>query len=142
MKVALGVTDGDGSITPVSTSADGGVVRLMVVPSPSCTTIKYNRNSICNTKQHARTALAWPLTFLPQHLTPPDAVSAHVCCNPQTIAATLVSTSADGVFRAVLVPSPSCTHHSLPQFNEQAHSTNMQSTCLAIGIITPTSYTA
>ncbi len=52
-------------------------------------------------------ALAWPLEFQPQHLTPPELVSAHVCTCPAATAATLVNTSADGVFRSVFVPSPS-----------------------------------
>ncbi len=60
----------------------------------------------------ACTALAWPKSPLPQHLTPPDVVSAHVCWPPAAIAATLVSTSADGVFRAVFEPSPSCTQQT------------------------------
>ncbi len=111
MKETLGVTDGDGSITPVSTAADGGVVRLVAVPSPSCT--HHYHNSMRRHTQQTCKALAWPLELPPQHLTPPDVVSAHVCCNPQEIAATLVNTSADGgVLRLVVVPSPSCTQQT------------------------------
>ena len=100
-------------------------------------------------KKHACTALAWPLRFQPQHLTPPDAVTVHVCKPPAAITATFVNTSADGVFRLVFVPSPSCTHQTQPHFSlsvpTAASTRNMHgahSTCLAIEILTPAPHTA
>ncbi len=54
-------------------------------------------------------ALTWPRVFAPQQRNPPVVISAHVCASPAVTAATPVSTSVDGgVFRLVLVPSPSC----------------------------------
>jgi hypothetical protein len=104
--------------------------------------IKYDHILMCSKKQHTRRALAWPLELSPQHLTPPATVSAHVCSRPPAIAATLVNTAADGVFRLVVVPSPSCTHQIRSHFNVQQETTHMHSTCLANAIIAPASHTA
>ena len=125
--------------TLVNTTADG-VFRFAFEPSPSYT--HHDHRVTCSDKQQACTALTWPDQFAPQHLTPPDVVSAHVEKDPAVIAATLVNTSADGVFRSVFVPSPSCTDKNLIVRFPCAIASNMRSTCLAIAITTPASHTA
>jgi hypothetical protein len=67
---------------------------------------------MCSSTNHAGAALAWPWIFQPQHLTPPDVVRPHAWPHPQAIAATLVNTTAAGVFLLIRVPSPSCTHQT------------------------------
>ncbi len=53
-----------------------------------------------------------------------------------------VNTSADGVFRAVFAPSPSCTHQIRPRFNMQWQLTCTNITCLSSDIKAPASHAA
>src|SRR5439155_12116393 len=71
-----------------------GVWRSVVVPSPS-----------------------WPSALRPQHLTPPALVSAQVWKSPAEIAATPLGSpeTATGVWRSVIVPSPSWPEPLSPQ---------------------------
>src|SRR3954469_7136252 len=75
------------AVTPlVMPLTSTGVMRLFVVPSPSSAT-----------------------TLLPQHLTPPLVVSAHVWSPPALTAATplVMPLTSTGVERLVVVASPS-----------------------------------
>jgi hypothetical protein len=73
--------------TPVARPTTAvGVVRELVVPSPSC-----------------------PESFLPQHVTPPVVVNAQEWASPATTAVTPLPNPATstGLDRVVVVPSPS-----------------------------------
>src|SRR5581483_3979247 len=79
----------------VSPTTSTGVLRVVVVPSPS-----------------------WPLKLMPQHLTPPAVVSAQVNSLPAMIWVTPLDrpTTSTGVVRGVaLVPSPSWPVRFSPQ---------------------------
>jgi hypothetical protein len=61
-----------------------GVVRVVVVPSPS-----------------------WPLLFLPQHLIAPPVSRAHEWYFPRArLVAVVIPDTSTGVVRSVVVPSP------------------------------------
>src|SRR5207237_1185347 len=81
--------------TPLaSPETSTGVWRSVVVPSPS-----------------------WPQSLLPQHLTPPALVRAQVWSPPAAIAATPLASpeTSTGVWRLVVVPSPSSPYSLSPQ---------------------------
>lgn len=71
-----------------------GLDLFVVVPSPS-----------------------WPVLLLPQHLTAPVFVTAHVRAYPNATLTTPVDnpTTSTGVSRLVVVPSPSCPRLLDPQ---------------------------
>src|SRR5688572_2757678 len=64
-----------------------------------------------------RPSPTWPSAFLPQHFTPPSAMTAHACAPPADIATTPLPspTTSTGVGRSVVVPSPSWPSRLLPQ---------------------------